>query len=423
MNESEKKAQHQTVVLFTFSFLTASTYVFMRALAISLFLARVGPDGLPVALAVAAFVVMGVSGLTRIAVRKLPTEHAAVVTWVLLSLVTVLIGITLGPLHHSLIALSALYVFAEVRGSLNTIYVVSLSNKAFAHNDSSRPYAIVASGAPIAGILVGFLLGIEASVVLLMPAIIVTASLDALTAVTVSYFRFQQKMKSEPDRQPQQIPELKSADGPTAEHEPSQSRYRSYLATLMALQIVVVTLVGYQWKVATGNYFGADEVRMLAYFAMFYAVSDTLIVLLQWLVVGRMLDRLGIGIGLIGFPFALGLVAVAAFFAGSPLGLLIVFTLGNGLNVWRRALHDPALTVSFTLVDPQIRPETIVFVKGMVKPFAEAVSGCLLLVLGGVIFEFWITWIWFALTIPWYYFAIRVTMLYRSQKRNGSRAN
>ena len=413
-------SKYQTSVLFVFSFLTASTYVFVRALAVSLFLARAGPDKLPMAFAISALVVIGTSFLTRLAIRVLATKWAAMATWLTLATMTVLIGAVIGPMHHSLIALSVLYVFAELRGCLNTIYVVTFSNEAFIDTESKRPYAIVASGAPIAGILVGTVLGIEASVVLVVPAIILVAVLDGLTAIVawlVPTDRDIDNSTTATNRRDQLESEREHAKDSTGRR--GQDRYRIQLAALMSLKITVLTLIGYQWKVSAANYYGSDEAQLLAYFAIFYAVSDVLIVLLQWVVAGKLMDRFGIGVGLIGFPIAIGLIGITAFFVNSTLLFLVVFTLGKGLNVLRRALHDPALTVAYNVVDPKIRPHTIVFVKGMVKPFAEAVSACLLLVIGGVVLEIWITVIWFLLTVPWLIFAFKVTSIYRTQRLNG----
>lgn len=66
MNESKENSSVYAIsILFTFSFLTASTYVFVRALAVSLFIARAGSDKLPVALGISALFVIVVSALTK----------------------------------------------------------------------------------------------------------------------------------------------------------------------------------------------------------------------------------------------------------------------------------------------------------------------------------------------------------------------
>lgn len=417
MEESNKDYfRTQTSILFVFSFLTASTYVFVRALAVSLFLARVGTDQLPVVLAISAFVVIGLSLLTRFAVKLLSTTLAAALTWVFLAVLSVLLAAVIGPMHHSIVVLSALFVFAEIRGCLNTIYVVTLSNECFAASESKKPFAIVASGAPVAGIFVGGILGFEASIVMIVPAIIVVAVLDGLTAVTAWSLSVYLRKAKRTWRQLKKYTIVKARDGVIRDKASSMKKYQFRLAGLVCLKIVVLTLIGYQWKVAAGNYFGDNETQLIAYFAVFYAVSDVLIVLLQWLVVGKLMDRVGIGPGLLSFPIAIALVAIAAFVADSALALLIVFTVGKGLNVMRRALHDPGLTVAYTILNSSMLPETVVFVKGIVKPFAEAVSACLLLVIGGVVLDVWITGVWLLFTLPWFYFAWKVAKQFRATK-------
>lgn len=409
-----------TSVLFLFSFLTASTYVFVRALAVTLFIARAGTDNLPLVLTISALVVIVLSIFTRYAVERLKTKLTVSVTWTLLAALTIGIGVLLKSYHHSLIALGSIYVFAEIRGCLNTIYVVTFSNEQFENSESKSPYAIVASGAPFAGILVGGILGFEASLVSLIPAITIIVILDLATAIT-SLLLPTTKVNGRPKVKRQR--QLRFIfDKRTRENEASPGKYRtgSYrwnLAFLMSLKIVVLTLIGYQWKVSVGNFFGTNETQLLAYFASFYAASDVIIVSLQWLVAGKLMDRWGIGIGLMGFPIAVSLVAVGVFFVDSSLALMLVFTLGKGLNVLRRSIHDPGLTVAYTVIDPRVRRETIVFVKGMVKPFAEAFSAAWLLFVGGILLEDWITGIWFLLTLPWLYFAFKVaTSFYKKDQ-------
>lgn len=339
---------------------------------------------------------------------------AAVSTWVLLAILTAAFGLLLKPMHHSLVLLSAVYVFAEIRGCLNTVYVVTFSNEHFAGHESKRPYAIVASGAPVAGILLGTFLGFEASVVSLDYAIIAIVVLDLFTAISSWLLPNQSHATGE-----DQLLDSTTQRNAPAVSAPSNplGKYQFQLAALMSLKIVVLTLIGYQWKVAVGEFFGDNMTLLVSYFAIFYAMSDALIVLLQVLVAGRMIDRWGIGVGLIGFPIAIAVVALAVFFVDSTLALMLAFTFGKGLNVMRRALHDPSLTVAYTVIDPMIRRETIVFVKGMVKPFAEAIAAVMLLIVGGVVLEIWITSAWFLLTIPWLYFACKVVTAYR--KREG----
>ena len=389
----------------------------MRAVALSLFLARIGPDALPVAFAASAFTAIGVSFLTKRALRYLPPNYCAAASWLLLAGATVALEYLTGAYHHSLIVIGLLYVLVEVRGSLNTIHVVTLTNDAFANSDSKRPFAIVASGAPVAGIIVGLILGIEASVLNMLAALILIAGIDVVTCIVVLFCGTPSQDEivnaNHTEREEVEEPEEQETK------DRNLQNYRFNISALVALKIAVLTLIGFQWEVAVANYYGNDETRLVAYFALFYAISDILIFLLQWIASGKLLDRFGIGVGLKGFPIALVFIGIAAVFSQSIPAMMIVFTIAKGFNVMRRAIHDPSLAVAYSTLDPTIRRETIVIVKGMIKPFAEAASASLLLAVGTLLMESQVTYVWLTLILPWLYFAAQTTRLYKRQSQTG----
>ena len=154
---------NQTATIFSFSALSAATYVLTRAFGVSLFLVRMGSDALPLALAASAITVIVISLVTRISIRFVPTRLGIAISWMGLAGVSLFLSANLDPLQHSLIIVGMLYVLAEVRGCLNSIYVTTLSNDAFARSPSKQPYALVAAGPPIAGIIAGIFLSIEVS--------------------------------------------------------------------------------------------------------------------------------------------------------------------------------------------------------------------------------------------------------------------
>lgn len=404
------KASNPTTILFGFSFLASATYVLMRALAVSLFLARIGPQALPGAIAISAFAAIGASLVTRALMRKRSTARYASVTWLLLAAASGGLAFAIGPHHHSIWVLGGLYVLAEVRSTLGTIYVVSLSSETFAGSGSTHPFAVVSSGAPIAGILVGLLLGFEASIAQAGVILLLVAGLDAVTAAVAWWGR----------------PRLASArangdddSGATGPVVPRSSfrAYRFDLSGLVALKIVVLTLIAFQWKVAVADHYGTDETALVAYFAFFYALSDIVIVALQWLVSGRLLDRFGVRLALFGLPALAALVGLAVFLAPVGLATFAVLTVANGLNVLRRSIHDPALTAAYTALHPEVRRETIVMVKGVIKPFAEAATGAALVLSGTVLMSRGLTLAWLGVVAVWFAFAVRASRAYRAAAR------
>jgi len=194
--------------------------------------------------------------------------------------------------------------------------------------------------------------------------------------------------------------------------------FRNGLAALVGLKVCVLTLIGYQWQIVAGEFFHDNEARLIAYFAAFFAISDLLIIVVQLFASGKLLDRFGIGVPLKAFPLALAAVGVLSMSAsvtglGVASALIVTFTAARGLNVLQRSLHDPGLAAAYSVIDPSVRSQAIVFVKGMIKPFAEAVVSIALLFYADVIAFDWITSCWMILLVPWYIAATWVSAFFR----------
>ena len=149
------------IPLIGFTFLTSATYSVARALGVSLFIARMGSDALPVALAASAVTVIAVSAITHLVNQRFPARYSVFGSWIGLASITAWLTVMISVEHHSFVLLGALYVTAEVRGCVNTIYATTLVNNAFASSTSKRPFVLVAAGAPIAGIAMGAAMGLN----------------------------------------------------------------------------------------------------------------------------------------------------------------------------------------------------------------------------------------------------------------------
>ena len=394
-----------TATLFGFSFLTAATYVLTRALGVSLFLSRMGSDALPLALGASAIAVIAVSTTTRLLVRYVPIRLCVMFSWLALAAISLLLSTRIVALPNSLYVVGMIYVLTEIRGSLNTVYVTTLANDQFSASTSKRPFVLLASGAPVAGIIAGFLLSYEAKEVSDTAWLSIIAGLDLLTMLVTFLL-------------PRKNPAPQSADLDRSDEVDGQKRpmlgdwrnYRYALAALVATKVIVLTLLGYQWQVVTSDFL-QSEAKMISFFAAFYAISDVLIVLAQ-LSASGLLDRIGIGVPLKLYPMGLALIGIAALVAPSLTILMIVYTIGSGLNVLRRSFHDPGLAAAYAVLNPRVRSETIVLITGMIKPFAEVVAALGLLFFADVVSPDALTCVWILLLVPWYLFARWVSRRY-----------
>lgn len=403
--------------LFAFSFLTSVTYVTIRTVGVSAFLARIGGESLPLLILLSALSAITASTLSLWAMRRLRLHRVIACSWLLIGGATMSLAAAANAYPQSFWILGCIYVLAEIRGCLNTAHLATLAGDAFAEEESKRPFALVSSGAPVAGIVGGLILTLEASEARLPFVLGALAAVDLLVAFWSLRVAPQRQIQAAPLRVGKQAePPRPTEDERSGNAEQSWPRYRVWLTVLVATQIVVLTLVGYEWKLTVSSYFHSDEVRMVAYFGLFYAVSDLIIILLQWFVAGKLLDRFGIGLGLMGYPLSLSLIGVALFFGYSPLWLLIWLTVGKGLHVFRRSFHDPALVAAYTILNPRLRSETIMSVKGIVKPLAEAATAISLLLLTAAIHPIFINVFWLSALPIWFVIARRITRHFRRQR-------
>ncbi|MFG0266201.1 MAG: hypothetical protein ACF8AM_13800 [Rhodopirellula sp. JB055] len=406
------------ISLCGFSFLTSATYSVARALGVSLFIARMGSDALPVALVASAVTVIAVSAITHLINQRFPARFSVIGSWIGLASITTWLTAMISVEHHSFVFLGALYVIAEVRGCVNTIYSTTLVNNAFASSTSKRPYVLVATGAPIAGIITGVAMGYGASVLQDTTWLKLIIALDAATILLLRWIPQAPAMTERPAPEPiSRIERSKRLLQKSARQlkrlpaSPSIYRYRYGLVSLIAFNVFAVTMVDYQWKVIAGDHLLVEH-KLLTYFAGFYAINDVLIVLVQLTVATKLLDRYGIGMPLCAYPLLLSILGLIALINRSPAVLILLFTLGQGLTVLKRSLYDPGLTSAYGILPPGIRNETILLIKGVIKPLIEAVVAVGLLLLASHLNPNQITSSWLAALIPWFLLSSWVSSTY-----------
>lgn len=401
-----------TGVLFGFAFLSTASYVFNSTLGVSLYLARVGANALPMILVVSSVTVVIVSSVTYLVILWVPAKRCMIATWGLLAAASLAISFGLEESDHSVYLLGSIYVLAEIRGCLNTVFLTTVTTDAFGRLPSKRPYALVSAGAPLAGIAIGLLLNYEASVISDAQTMQIIAVLDIAVVVCLLLFRVTKRHESKastddaPSESDRVLPDVLRF----------MYRYRFYLGALIVLKTVALTLIGYQWKFAVSNYLHGDETALIAFFAAYFAVTDVVILASQILITGRLLDRFGIPLPLIGLPVLLLVLGGLSYGVHSAYGWFLLLTLAKGSDVIRRSMHDPALIASFSLLRERMRRGSIVVIRGVFKPITEVLTAsALFLYAENVAFES-LTIYWWAVLIPWVAAAGMVCLLRRHWK-------
>jgi hypothetical protein len=278
--------------------------------------------------------------------------------------------------HHAMWLMAGIYLLAKIKCCLNAVNLVSAMNEILCGHSSRHAWATVGLGAPIAGILVGSLIGIEAGGVRLETWLLLAAVLDFVAVVPF--------VPSRGHRVP-----LKSEAAPTsadaAEPRVGQSvsvdtnRFRWYIGALIAAKVVVLTVVTFQWNISANAYFGGDEQALARYFGIFYACVGGATLLVQAVLTGQLLTRYGLALPLLIMPIGLLLLNSLYAIGAGLVFLLVIATLAKSMEIWRRSAYETTLHLLYTNIDREQRRSAIAFNSSFVKPLSEAATSLVLL--------------------------------------------
>lgn len=374
--------------LLLLAFALAASYTSMRAVGDSLFLARVGADSLGIvfvlsglATAIMALVWYGLSRrwtlVTATRVSSLVGASLSIAAWTMLP-----------AWHHSWWLLVAIYLLTELKGCVNTINVVTIANEALGSSARRRSWARVGLGVPLAGILVGGLISLEASWWDLRHWLLVSALLDLAALVPITNLK---RLPSSSEGHLQKSTTLAmrpvagkwirpSTTAPSSKRYTSSSRFRLWIGVLIATKVVVLTVLTFLWKSSATEFFEGDEIQLTQYFGGFYACMGVVTLLLQLLVTRRLLSRRGITVSILVMPLILAIAGTALVFSPGATFLFLTLTLAKSCEVWRRSVHDTTLNQLYTRIARGKRRWAISFNTALVKPLAEVGASLFILI-------------------------------------------
>lgn len=371
--------------LFLYSCLTSASYVTARTTGDSLFLSQRGSDALPSMFVLSAVVVAVTMAASVKLGQKSRIQTIAIVTRLLLAMLTfILAGLDQLPLTRS-VAVSGLYLFAEIRGCLNTVQLTSLLTEQMPGRRARHSYAFVTAGAPLAGILMGTIIGLSATWFPSIDWLVLTAVIDLLALIPLVRSDFNSTART--TNSALRATEIDwTIDGkPTVFQSGSavttQESWLLPMSVLIAAKFFALTVISFQWKVATAEEFHADEEGMTAYFAQFQAFTNLIMIGLQLFVSGRLLSYFGTVRTLLTFPVILLIVGLCLLQSATSPDWFRLLTIARAMDVYRRAFHDTSLAVIYSAFDVGHQRRVIAIMNGVIKPAAEATAGILLAVI------------------------------------------
>ncbi|MCA9034243.1 MAG: hypothetical protein KDA91_03880 [Planctomycetaceae bacterium] len=371
--------QRAVGLLFLYSFLTSSSYFVARTVGDSLFLSQRGISSLPEMFLFSAIAVGLSAALANRLGKSVRILRIARTTRISLVTATLLLDWLDGLNETRIWAVSLLYILAEVRGCLNTIQLTSLLAEVFQHQRAKSAFAVVAAGAPMAGIATGIVMGSEILALGGRTWLIFLCGLDLFAVATLSFPLFRsgstwQRRLSEQTAFRNNIENpLLASTGNT-----NNTVFLIALMTMTACKSLVLTMISYQWKSIAAVHFQSNEALLTAYFARFYAVTDSLILMIQLFATGRLLNRIGTSRALQAFPVLCALIALLLLQSREYLSSLLAVTIARAGDVYRRSIYDVATAELFLPLEIPMQRKYNAVANGIVKPATEAAASVLI---------------------------------------------
>lgn len=382
--------------MMTYSLLLAASYTLTRSVGDALFLSRVGNEGLALVFAASGLTTAAFASAWYMLTRRLPLLITARLTSLLFFVLTLAAWIALPLAQQSWGLLAGIYLLAEVKGSVNTINIVSTISGVLGGRASRRSWATVGLGAPLAGILVGSLLGLEANAIGLRTWLLLSAVLDAISLLPLGRNSDMFADRATVSSDTMVKSGSSSPHEPFARHVKSVTRrfkfyanwkqFRFWIAVLISTKVVALTLVTYFWKFSVNEYLGSNETALASYFGWFYALVGLLSLFTQLVITRRLLSHHRLAVPLLVMPVSLAILGLLSLAGTSLLFLVSIFSFAKSMEVWRRSVHDTTLNLLYTRIERSKRRGSIAFNSAVVKPLSE-VGASLVLWLGGLMLQ------------------------------------
>ncbi len=361
-------------LMFLYLMCVVSMFVVGRTVRDTLFLSRYELNFLPyMYVAVAAFVALASYGYSRVVNRyrrdRLVFATSVIFTgivvgfWVLLR--TRLAGAWLYP---------TLYVVIEIIGTLSIIQFWTFANDIYSSREAKRLFGVIGAGGVLSNILCGFVIGSLAprvgseNLLLGCAALLGACGMIVLRLGKVARIELEQA-----GRKPSKKIGLTKDTG-TVLH----SRHLQFIALIVIITFFTVTIIDYQFKLIAKHSY--DEAGLAAYFGYFYGFCGIISSLVQFFLVSRVLERGGVVISLAILPASLILGTGSLLFVPMISALAAVTIAKGAENIFRYTVNDATTQLLYVPVPSHQRGRAKAFIDGILKPFAQAAAGILLIV-------------------------------------------
>ncbi len=160
----------------------------------------------------------------------------------------------------------------------------------------------------------------------------------------------------------------------------ARSRYLSMIAALIVLTTMTSTLVDYQFNTAVEQSFQTTD-AMTSFFGTFFAAINIVAFVLQLLVVGRLLSRLGVAAGLAILPLALLSSSIAFLLFPRLLTAALIKTSDDGLS---NSVNKSSVEVLYLPISLAAKSRLKSWLDMFVERTSRSLAGVTILMVTGV---------------------------------------
>ena len=384
MNNPDER--NRALLLFAYNFLATSIMVMGRIVRDTLFLNKYKGDRLML-----SFMYIGVAILVSTA-TFFYTKRSSYYRMDKLITVTFSIGIIFTLIFVGLVnneisaAFGSLYIFIELLGAFMMFQFWSFTNELLDSREAKRVLGFVGCGGIIASMAVGGSVGKLAVLLGKVQYLLFINALCMLCCILiVRYMGKKYQSRLQRGVVSKTLTPKQAAAAAASQVSITKTPYVKYIAIMIALIYVVVTLVDYQFKVVASDKI-TDPQKLAAYFGFVYSIFGGVFSLFFQLVATSRLLKFSIFMSLGILPAILTLSSI--FFIAVPPELmmfgfaapLVAITMAkSGDSAFRYTINDAAIQLLYIPLDPKVKSRTKAIIDGMVKPIFIGVSGFILL--------------------------------------------
>ncbi len=389
-------------LLFVYIMSVVSTFIVGRTVRDTLFLSRYDLDQLPLmyvavapSVSLAAFMYARVADRhrrDRVIILSLSLSCGALgVIWVMLRSGA---GLWIYP---------TLYVLVEIVGGLAVIQFWTFANDIFSSREAKRLFGIIGAGGVISNVIIGF--AIRGAVKLVGAENLIGVCITLLIFCIWCIRAIAKDAGAELDT----TVRPKSSKASARSASVFGSKHVKLIAALVAVTVLTVTIVDYQFKAIAKQSFEGREADLAAYFGAFYGYTGIVACVIQFFITSWLLERRGIVVALLLLPTVLVLGSGLLVFSGPLMTVLAAATFTKGSeNVLRYTLNDSTMQLLYTPVPAHQRGRAKAFIDGMLKPTFVGLSGLTIYVLQFLLPEegFAVRLGWFGMTLAGVWLAL-----------------